>query len=52
MINGVSCWTGNKSLMATNAVLVFVLRVFCCYQIFNSLKLCRFSSNFNETFYT
>ena len=37
--------------MATNVVFVLVFGVLC-YQIFDSLRLCRFSTDPNETVHT
>jgi len=42
--------------VATNVVLILVLvvgvLVSCCYHIFDSLRLCRFLTDRNETFHT
>ena len=37
--------------MASNVVVVVVVLVVIRFSIFNSLRLCRFSTDRNETFY-
>jgi len=43
---------GNGSLMAKNVDVVVVVESCSCYQIFYSLRLCRFSTDRNETFHS